>query len=727
MAKRKFDINDQEIITRVSNIETYLINEYEDYFNEISENFNLVSGHIYSDADLEKLFGEKRPTFQSNLFMPILMKIAGDFKENLPAIDFLPTTPDDQDKAGIIKEVNSWTFYQKNDIAHQLAKAFLFAAIGRNMWLKQDFTYTKDPEGSVEISSHHPFLKADSHTDRDLTNCQFISDAVWLTIDEIVKIYAKKDEELASILRKRKEDLFGADNHKTLAKKFLNYLEKLTGKQIKYLGEKSGYDSNRIWSENGIIYDKQGLWHNVGRFRTIDLYHREEYPQLTITDRVLQKQMDFTDMVQYDENEPRGQSDTWYNNDKLQQIKNYLPDSDAIVTEDFTNKVIQTSVCPGLQLVLYDGPAQLQNKQGDYKFTKIQCYDFHPDMLETKSVVDNIKDPVKSFNLRDNTNLTYLLRATHLEWLISDKYRGKVTDMNSNKIGGIRYLPQEMMQEGERAFHRIDPPQRDIATTEYQMMQGELVNRLSGVNDNSKGISQGEKSGKLFLARSEASETMQSWITENGQAALLAIAKKNVFYFQNFLTERRVIRLLDDSQKPNWLIINDQDEYGNILNDITVGEYDVVASKVAVGKIAKELEDQRDIQLIEISGKLPGFETISKILVRDIISRQNVSTKGELIPLINKLIQLDMMKIEQAMQPPQPIQQPQVDPVTAQMGMMKATNEIHKGELDNEGKQIDNDKKKLDIASLSQQTAAQQNVADLVQRLLTQNNPQVTA
>lgn len=727
MAKRKFDINDTEIVMRTSNIETYLINEYEEYFNEISDNFNLVAGHIYPEADLIKLFGEKRPNFQSNLFMPVLMKIAGDFKANLPAIDFIGRTPEDQDKASVIKEVNSWLFYQKNDVAYEIAKAFLFAIISRNMWLKQDFTYTKDPEGSVEIYCHHPFLKADSHKNRDLSDCQFISDAVWLTIDEIVKIYAKKDEELADVLRTRKKELFGDDNRKSLTKSFLNLLEKLTGKSINYLGEKSGYDSRRIWSENGIIYDKQGLWHNQGRFRTIDLYHREEFPQLTITDRFLQKRMDFTDVVKPDEGEALGQNDTWYSNEKLQAVREYLPDRDAIITEDYTNKVVQTSVCPGLQIVLYDGLSQLQNKEGDYKFTKIQCYDFHPDNLETKSVVDNIKDPVKSFNLRDNTNLTYLLRATHLEWLISDKYKNKVPDMTSNKIGGVRYMPHELLQDGERSFKRIEPPQRDMATTEYQMMQGELVNRLSGVNDNSKGIAQGEKSGKLFLARAEASETMQSWITENGHAAFLAIARKNLYYIQHFITERRVIRLLDDSQKPNWLVVNDQDEYGNVLNDLSVGEYDVVASKVAVGKIAKEMEDQRDLQMVDLSASLPGFEPVSMILIRDIISRQNTSSKAEIVPLINKLIQIKMAEIDQALNPAPPPEIQAPDPAAQGMEMMKAANEIHKGKLDNEGKQLDNEKRKLDIASLGNKTAQEQSAVALLQKLLQNSNPQAQA
>jgi len=553
-------------------------------------------------------------------------------------------------------------------------------------------------------------LKTDSHKDRDLHDCQFISDSLWLTIDEIITIYAAQDEELARTLRQRKIDLFGDETNKSAFKKFFNYLEKLVGRDVKYLGEKSGYDSRKIWTENGLINDKQGFWHNNGRFRTIDLYHREQFPTMKITDRILQKQMDFTDVVKHKDGDPVSESDTWYNNDKLQHVLSNLPDPDAIVREGFTNKIVQSSVCPGLQLVLYDGLAQLQNKEADFKFTKLDCYDFHPDMLETRSVVDNIKDSVKSFNKRNNTLLEYLLRATHLEYLISDKYKNKVPDMTANKVGQVRFLPDSMMQDGDHAFRRIEPPQRDLAIEKFMESDFNLIDKLSGVNDNSKGIPQGENSGRLFIARAEASESMQSWITENGQSALTEIARKDIFYFQTFLTERRVIRLLDDSQKPNWLVINDQDPYGNVLNDITIGEFDVIISKVAVGKIAKAMEDQRDLQIIDLSGNIPGMETVSKILIRDVISRNNLSTKNEIIPIINQLIQLDMMKIQQVLNPtpqPDPNQvQPPTDPELAQLAKLKAATDIHKGMLANQGQQLDNAEKKVNIASLLSDHAA---------------------
>src|SRR4030066_84296 len=194
------NFEDIDTIARLSNLDISLTQVFKTYFEEIRNNFNLAAGHIYSDDDLTKLDIEKRPTFEPNLFLPILLKIVGDFKNTLPGVDLIGRTPSDHQFAQIFQKLNDYYLYQVNDILYEMSKAYLFSAIGRGTWIKQDFVVTpKYPQGTIEIQHYHPFLKFDVNmTRRDLSDCQYISDSGWYSPEELIRIYASNNKELAA-------------------------------------------------------------------------------------------------------------------------------------------------------------------------------------------------------------------------------------------------------------------------------------------------------------------------------------------------------------------------------------------------------------------------------------------------------------------------------------------------------------------------------------------------
>lgn len=701
------DFEDLDTIAKFSNLDLQLINEFEVPFNEVSENFNLLAGHIYSDDDLLKLGIEKRPAFKTNLFMPIVMRIVGDFAGNIPGLDFFGRTPDDQKKAEPFKQLNDFIFYQANDINVELAKAFLYMLVARYTWIRQDFTYNNDDEGMIEIEHYHPFLKFDTSTRKtNLRDCQFIFDDVWLTPDEIIARYAKKNPELKALLKSRIDELLGG-KQETTKQRIYNYLSKLTGAILDYGGENSGFDNKRIWTKNGLVYDSKGTWLNNGRLRVTDAYVRQDFPKLVIVDKVMQQKYDFTDEVKRDDlDENFADTSDWIDQEKLNVVKSLLPDKDPYIKEETESKIVQTSFCGGLQVKLYDGLQQIQN--GNFKFTKIDCYNFHPDILETRSMIDNIKDTIKSYNLRDNTELTYLLRSTHLEYLVDERLKGKVKDLQSNKIGGVRHVPEGAIER--KMIERIDPPAPNLALERYKQQKWEEVKILTGVNENSlaRQESQGE-SGKLFENRIVQTEIMQEWISKNAHNALPILAKNNIYLIQHFFTEKRTFRILaeDGTNNFSWLTINDKDEFGRIMNDMSVGEFDIEISTVPYGRIAREEDKARNLEILNITAKMEGFETINKLLVKEIIKTTNMQVKGTVLPIIDALIKKELQLISGA---DPNSQQAQMQNMIAQM---MAQLEIESKKISNqqesvqtEGMALDNQKKKLELEN--QQNGIQQ-------------------
>ena len=698
---KKINYEDLETIARYSNINTQLISEFENYFNEISDNFNLLAGYIFSGEELTKMNYESRPTHKVPLMTPIFLRILGSFKGNIPGLEFLGKTPDDQAKAGLFQELNNYIFYQANNVEYELAKAFLFAITARITWLRQDFCYNRDSEdGTIEIEHYHPFLKFDTAgSRRDLSDCQYIFDDNWLTPDEIIRRYAKKDEDLAALLRERFDEIMGGKFAK-MKDRIYNYLSKLSGMILSYDGESKGYDEKRIWSKEGLVYDKTGLWMNNGRFRVSDVYYRHDFPKLYITDKIMRKRFDFTDEVKkedLDEIELSNEKE-WIDSEKLQIIKSMLPDPLPYIQVDRESKVVQTSFCSGIQVKLFEGLQQIQN--GNYKFTRLDCYDFHPDVLETKSIADNIKDAVKSYNLRDHSNLIYLMRSTMLEWWAEEQYKGKLGDLAKNKIGGVRIVPQGAIQNN--AIKRIDQPNQNIAIERHLEQKWEEIKKLTGVNDNalSRQETSGE-SGKLFQSRVQQTEIMQEWISENAHSVLPILAKNNIYLLQKYFTDEKVFRIIGENGDINWLSINQKDEYGKIKNDISVGEFDIIISKVPFGTIAREADKERNMELLGVTSKIPNMEIVNMLLIEQIIKQTTLQNKAKVSEVINILVQKQLELLTQA---GQPTEEEKINLALQQLMAQLKANQLkisnEQEQIQNEGMALDNQKKKIELEKI---------------------------
>jgi hypothetical protein len=686
---KKFE--DFACIARISNVDQALTNEFYTPFTEIRNNFNLASGHIYSDDDLIKLNLEKRPNFEPNLFLPILLKLIGDFKATLPGVDFIGRTPGDHQFASIFTKLNDYYLYQANDIVYEMSKAYLYSIIGRKTWLKQEFFATpKYPQGTIDISHYHPFLKFDtSTTRRDLSDCQYISDSGWYSPEELVRIYANEDKELATAIMDNAKSILGESDESKRKKLILSWAERLVGVFEDYAGEKRGYDQSRTLGKDGLlIYDAGMNWHDgKGRFKAIDFYERTSQPKMILYDRVNQKHGDITDIVKRKEG-TAGQSDEWYDNDMLQYIKDRF--SDTFVDEEQTQIIKQISIIPGLAIKAFEGPQMLQN--GNFKFTSVDCYDFHPDVLETKSVIDGIKDSVRSAIMRDNTNLTYLMKAVHGGLYVeADLQKDKnFKGFSDNKIGSIKIVPQGSISQNK--FREVGVPTINYALENYQVHKLEEIKFVSGVKDNGMGTreSAGE-SGRLFAQRIQQQEVMQTWASENAQSALKTMSDNNIYFIQKYVTTEQTFRILGDAGSVEWITVNQRDYLGQIHNDLSIGEYDVIISTKPTGRISKELERQKLLELYMMAEKVgPEMKPFLYKLISEITKTTDIGSQGELLKMLEMIMQQYMTAI-QSQQQGNPAEK-----MMQELAVMAQKLELQGKGIENQGKQIENKGKIID-------------------------------
>ncbi len=578
---------DLNTIGRIVNAEMNLSSHYEVFHREIAQNFNLVAGYIYSQADLNKLIREKRPTFQYNLFLPIIARLLGGFKNSIIGVDFVPKQTEDTETAEIIKQVNDFILYQANDIEYELSKAFSMAIIGRIGWIKQDYIYTNEyPEGIVDIKFYDPFrIKVDLNTTRrDLKDCNYISDSGWYSIEDIVNIYAQDNEELREILFERAKILLGESSLTRYKNLIKTWLERLFETTTSYSGELKGFDVGRIKNLNEFVNRKDGL------FKVIDWYEKRLTKSMILTNGI--NSYDITELVKIKDSNEKD----WYDRDKLNLILQNPDLIGYVPQEKYEIKIFQTSIIPAFNLVLYDDPHILSN----FKFVPIFCYDFHPDILETKSIVDFIKDPVRSANHRRNTMLTYITRVAHGGWIAEESVvKDYLENFLSNEIGGVKIIRDGALSQGR--IKEILIPPMPTALDKLQFEDLEFIKIISGVRDNALASSESsQESGVLFRQKVLQSEIMQEWISDNSQSALLQISKNNLEYIQKMFTEERTIRIIDNTDNSvNFLKININTELG-IINDVSKGQYDVIISKTPYGKAQRETEFNKIVMVFQL-------------------------------------------------------------------------------------------------------------------------------
>lgn len=604
---------DLTAIARITSTETQLTDEFNTFHSENLKNFYRAAGYVLKESDLQKLIKEGRPHYQINLFLPILLNIMGDFKTNLPGISIFPEKPDDAKVAEVLERVNTNQMFKVNNSVYEFSKAFLNAVIGRIGFIKQEWNYTKSSQGDLDLRFHEGNLKWDtSSSRRDFKEVSYVSDSGWYSWQDLIKIYAFKNKSLAEEIELKSKEILG--DSEISRKMIRTWAENLTGMILEYGGEVKGNDSQNL------NYDKLNNWHDgKGRFRAVDFYERRQKKREVMIIPGAVKRYDITDISE--------------------EQKRYLFHQfnvQPIIETEYDTEIIQTSVIPGLNIKAYEGKTQLQN---NYKFTPILCFDFHPYILETKSYVDMLKDMVESYNLREHTNLAYLMKASYGGLYAEESaIKGREKSILENKLGGLTVVNNNAISGGKIKEKQLPPS--NIAIMQHQQHSYDLIKELSAIHDNTMGKreSSGE-SGKLFNSRVAQSDIMKEMINENAQSAFKVIVENNIELFQKYMTEERVIRLQDEYGKPEWLTINEKTLNG-VLNDISVGRFDVNISVKPFGRRAKEEARTRDMDLISALAKInPAY--VDPKLVVDISGSHNRDKFIERIEMIDGISEQD--------------------------------------------------------------------------------------
>ena len=189
------------------------------------------------------------------------------------------------------------------------------------------------------------------------------------------------------------------------------------------------------------------------------------------------------------------------------------------------------------------------------------------------------KDPQRMYNFWQTSITEGVALAPKAKWLLAEgQDEGHESDWaNAN----IKSFPLLRYKQTDIDGRPAPPPQR----LQPEPPQTGVMAAAAGVDDDIKSImgifdpaqlGQGNISGKALNGQQQQVDLTNFDYYDNLTRSIAHIGKICLDLIPKIYDTERVMRIIGDDGKPELLTINQRDSVGRVLNDVTVGQYDVV-------------------------------------------------------------------------------------------------------------------------------------------------------
>lgn len=189
------------------------------------------------------------------------------------------------------------------------------------------------------------------------------------------------------------------------------------------------------------------------------------------------------------------------------------------------------------------------------------------------------KDPQRMYNFWQTSITEGVALAPKAKWLLAEgQDEGHENDWSN---ANIKSFPLLRYKQTDIDGRPAPPPTR----LQPEPPQAGIMAAAAGVDDDIKAImgvfdpaqlSQGNISGKALNGQQQQVDLTNFDYYDNLTRSISHVGKICLDLIPKIYDTQRVMRIIGDDGKPELLTINQRDSVGRVLNDISVGQYDVV-------------------------------------------------------------------------------------------------------------------------------------------------------
>jgi hypothetical protein len=189
------------------------------------------------------------------------------------------------------------------------------------------------------------------------------------------------------------------------------------------------------------------------------------------------------------------------------------------------------------------------------------------------------KDPQRMYNFWQTSITEGVALAPKAKWLLAEgQDEGHENDWANANIKSfplLRYKQTDIDGRPAPAPVRLQPEPPQAGIMAAAMGVDNDIKAIMGVFDPAQ-LGQGNISGKALNGQQQQVDLTNFDYYDNLTRSIAHVGKICLDLIPKIYDTQRVMRIIGDDGKPELLTINQRDSVGRVLNDISVGQYDVV-------------------------------------------------------------------------------------------------------------------------------------------------------
>lgn len=228
-------------------------------------------------------------------------------------------------------------------------------------------------------------------------------------------------------------------------------------------------------------------------------------------------------------------------------------------------------------------------------------------------IVRNLISPQDLLNKVSSQELHVVNTTANSGWMIESGSLVNMTVDELRQVGAKTGLVLEFMR-GSTPPEKITPNQIPTGLDRLSQKATVYFREISGISDAMLGQPGREISGEALQRKQQNGLVQLDPIFDNLAYTRQLRAEFILEMIQEYYTEERILKIIgfgeEGEEIPEDVVINQRDAIGNILNDVTVGEYRVVVSSRPSRDTEDETQTQLMLQMREAGIMIPDWAII---------------------------------------------------------------------------------------------------------------------
>lgn len=524
------------------------------------------AGDQWEPSDLAALNAQRRPALTINKILPTIGSVMGEQIRNRAEISFQPRGGAPAETADALNKV----FKQISDV-NQLnwlrSQMFDDGVITGRGYIDVRMDFSRSMKGDVKYTNLNPknvVIDADGEQmDPDTWSEVFVTK--WVTADDIAVLYSKDDADLL-----------------------------------------------RVPGDSSLPYGFDSVTEMRDRFgpRAMYGYNDTDNPGSVMRNiRLIERQYRKMDSQQFFVNPKTG--------DMRPVPEGWDRNRIALIKSEFGFEVIKKLVRRIRWSVIADR-VELHDDWSPYEHFTVVPYFPYFRHGRTLGLVENLLDPQELLNKTTSQELHIINSSANGGWKVKS---GALTNMSIEELeqnGAKTGLVIEMSGDLDE-IEKIQPNNTPQGLDRMSYKAEEHIKSISNVSDSMVGQDRADVAAKAIQEKKQSGQVTMIKPLDNLARSDYFLARATLSLVQRFYTEERLVTYThnDLTNEVANVSVNQRTPEGDIANDLSMGEYDIVIVQVPSKDTAEDSQFEQAVSLKEMGIAIPDEVLIQASRLQD--------------------------------------------------------------------------------------------------------------